>query len=100
MKQKRESESNSAAYKSRTGSTQYIVVVNFDGSEPKEKCIEHDEVLCDWTDRVTFDLDAVPDHIRDSLAAATLELVSSIKAQPGGATQLEARAKARRANKI
>ena len=99
MKQKN-GESNSAAYKSRTEPAQYIVVINFDGSEPKEKCIEHEEVLFDWTDRVTFDLDAVPDHIRGSLAAATLELVSNIKARPGGAAQLEARTKARRASKI
>ena len=75
MKQKNENKSDSAVYKSRTEPTQHIVVVNFDGSEPKEKCIEHEEVLFDRTDRVTFDLDAVPDHIRGSLAAATLELV-------------------------
>lgn len=69
MKQKNENKSDSAVYKSRTEPTQHIVVVNFDGSEPKEKCIEHEEVLFDRTDRVTFDLDAVPDHIRGSLAA-------------------------------
>ena len=100
MKQKNENKSDSAVYKSRTEPTQHIVVVNFDGSEPKEKCIEHEEVLFDRTDRVTFALDAVPDHIRGSLAAATLELVSNIKARPGGAAQLEARTKARRASKI
>ena len=97
---KQENESNSAAYKSRTGATQYIVVVNFDVSAPKEKSIGHDGIIYDRTDRVVFDLESVPAYVRDRLAAAALELVSGIKSQAGGIAQLEAWKEARKSKKF
>ena len=100
MKQKKENESNSAAYKSRTGPTQYIVVVNSDASASKEESIGHDGIIYDRTDRVVFDLESVPTYVRDRLAAATLELVSGIKSQAGGIEQIEARTEARKARKF
>lgn len=79
---------------------QYIVVVNFDGSEPKEEIIEHDGIIYNRTDRVVIDLESVPTYIRDRLAAATLELVSGIKSQVGGIEQIETRTEARKARKF
>ena len=99
MKQEREAAQNSAAYKSRTQPTQYLVSVRLDGREPEE-ILEHEGIVYDRTDHSEFDLDSVPDHVRDRLAAATLELVSDIKSQPGGITRLEARTGARKARKI
>lgn len=100
MKQKKENESNSATYKSRTDPTQYIAAVNLDGGESKKESIEHDGIIYDRTDRVVFDLESVPAYIRDRLAAATLELVSGIKSQAGGIAQLKARTEARKARKF
>ena len=100
VKQKNENKSDSAVYKSRTDPTQYIVVVNFDGSEPKEESIEHDEIIYDRTDRVVFDMESVPAYVRDRLAAATLKLVSGIKSQVGGIEQMKVQTEARKARKF
>ena len=97
---KAEDKSDSAVYKSRTDPTQYIVVVNFDGSEPKEESIEHDEIIYDRTDRVVFDMESVPAYVRDRLAAATLKLVSGIKSQVGGIEQMKVQTEARKARKF
>ena len=100
MKQKNENKSDSAVYKSRTGPTQYIAVVNLDGSEPKEESIEHDGIIYDRTDRVVFDMESVPAYVRDRLAAATLKLVSGIKSQVGGIEQMKVQTEARKARKF
>ena len=53
MKQKN-GESNSAAYKSRTKPAQYIVVVKLDGSTQKAESIEHEGIIYDRTDPVSY----------------------------------------------
>ncbi len=39
----------------------------------------------------------IPDHVRDNLAAATLDLIYGILRQPGGRAALDARTAARKA---
>ena len=48
------------------------MVVKLDGSTQKAESIEHEGIIYDRTDHVEFDLDSVPDYVRDRLAAATL----------------------------
>lgn len=48
------------------------------------------------TGRVVIDFSLVPDHVRDELAAATLESVSSFLQQPGGREKLDALIEARK----
>lgn len=88
MKQKN-GESNSAAYKSRTKPAQYIVVVKLDGSTQKAESIEHEGIIYDRTDHVEFDLDSVPDYVRDRLAAATLECYREFIKKPGAIELLD-----------
>lgn len=42
-------------------------------------------------DSVKLDVSLIPDHVRDELAAATLELVRSILRQPGGREMLDSK---------
>lgn len=99
MKQKNENKSDSAVYKSRTGPTQYIAVVNLDGSEPKEESIEHDGIIYDRTDRVVFDLESIPDHVRNRLAAVTLECYRNFLKKPGAAEWLDEQIRKRKEQK-
>ena len=96
MKQKN-GESNSAAYKSRT--KQYIVVVKLDGSTQKAESIEHEGIIYDRTDHVEFDLDSVPDYVRDRLAAATLECYREFIKKPGAIELLDKKIRERKAAK-
>lgn len=98
-KQKNENKSDSAVYKSRTGPTQYIAVVNLDGSEPKEESIEHDGIIYDRTDRVVFDLESIPDHVRNRLAAVTLECYRNFLKKPGAAEWLDEQIRKRKEQK-
>lgn len=98
MKQKN-GESNSAAYKSRTEPAQYIVVVKLDGSTQKAESIEHEGIIYDRTDHVEFDLDSVPDYVRDRLAAATLECYREFIKKPGAIELLDKKTRERKAAK-
>lgn len=46
---------------------------------------------------IHIDVSAIPDYVRDDLAAATLDLIHGILRQPGGREALEARKRAKRA---
>lgn len=98
MKQKN-GESNSAAYKSRTKPAQYIVVVKLDGSTQKAESIEHEGIIYDRTDHVEFDLDSVPDYVRDRLAAVTLECYRNFLKKPGAAEWLDEQIRKRKEQK-
>lgn len=49
------------------------------------------------TDALHIDTSAIPGHVRDDLAAATLDFIRGILQQPGGREALDARTAARRA---
>lgn len=49
------------------------------------------------TDSIKIDFSAIPDHVREELAAATLECVRSFLQQPGGREFLDARKAAKKA---
>lgn len=49
------------------------------------------------TEAVRIDTSAIPDAVRDGLAAATLDLIHTILRQPGGREALDARTAARHA---
>ena len=51
------------------------------------------------TDSVKIDFSAIPDHVREDLAAATFECVRSFLQQPGGREFLDARKAAKKATK-
>lgn len=92
-------ESNSAAHKSRTEPAQYIVVVKLDGSTQKAESIEHEGIIYDRTDHVEFDLDSVPDYVRERLAAATLECYREFIKKPGAIELLDKKMRERKAAK-
>lgn len=48
------------------------------------------------TTAVHINVAEIPDHVRDSLAAATLELIRGILRQPGGREALDERIKAKK----
>ncbi len=48
------------------------------------------------TTEIHIDTSAIPDHVRDRLAAATLDLIHAILRQPGGREALDARTAARK----
>lgn len=43
---------------------------------------------------IHINLDEIPDHVRDNLAAATLDFVRGVLRQPGGREALDAKIKA------
>lgn len=43
------------------------------------------------TTKIHINVDEIPDHVRDELAASTLELIRGILRQPGGRERLDAR---------
>ena len=49
------------------------------------------------TTEVHINTAEIPDHVRDNLAAATLDLIYGILRQPGGRAALDARTAARKA---
>lgn len=49
------------------------------------------------TTEIHINVDEIPDHVRDALAASTLELVRGILRQPGGREALDAQTRARNA---
>ncbi|MCF8017794.1 MAG: hypothetical protein K9L62_00215 [Vallitaleaceae bacterium] len=48
------------------------------------------------TDAIKIDFASIPDHVRDEVAAATLESVRSFLRQPGGRERLNARKAAKK----
>ena len=53
--------------------------------------------LGEQTAAVHINVAEIPDHARDDLAAATLELIRGILRQPGGRAALDAKIKAKKA---
>lgn len=51
--------------------------------------------LGELTDSVHINVDEIPDHVRDELAAAVLDMVRGILAQPGGREMLDAKIRER-----
>lgn len=49
------------------------------------------------TTEIHINVDEIPDHVRDRLAASTLDLVRGILRQPGGREALDAQTRARNA---
>ncbi len=49
------------------------------------------------TEAVHINVAEIPDHVRDDLAAATLDFVRGILRQPGGRAALDAKIKAKKA---
>ena len=62
-----------------------------DGDYESEDILVHNGVVYERTDEVKIDVTLIPDHVRDDLAAATLELVRNILRQPGGREMLDAK---------
>lgn len=61
-----------------------------------ENIASEDELESGVTNDIKIDFSAIPDHVRDDLAAATFECVRSFLQQPGGREFLEARKKAKK----
>lgn len=61
-----------------------------------ENIASEDEVESGVANDIKIDFSAIPDHVRDDLAAATFECVRSFLQQPGGREFLEARKKAKK----
>ena len=53
--------------------------------------------LGELTEAVHINVDEIPGHVRDDLAAATLDLIRGILRQPGGRAALDERIKAKKA---
>lgn len=53
--------------------------------------------LGELTTEVHINVAEIPDHVRDDLAAATLDLVRDILRQPGGRKALDAKIRAKKA---
>lgn len=51
--------------------------------------------LGELTDSIHINVDEIPDHVRDGLAAAVLDMVRNILAQPGGREMLDAKSRER-----
>lgn len=71
-------------------------MVELDGSEPEERFIGEDGREYEKTDHIPIDFDSVPQHVREELAKATLEMVWDILQQPGGREMLAAKTAARK----
>lgn len=67
--------------------------------DESEDILIHDGVVYERVDKVELDVNLIPDHVRDELAAATLEFVRNTLRQPGGREMLDARIEARKARK-
>jgi hypothetical protein len=52
--------------------------------------------LGELTDSIHINVGEIPDHVRDELAAATLDMVRNILAQPGGREMLDAKTRERK----
>lgn len=52
--------------------------------------------LGELTDSIHINVDEIPDHVRDEFAAAVLDMVRGILAQPGGREMLDAKTEERK----
>lgn len=88
----------SHAYKSRTDPPQYIVIASLtDTWNGPGEVFQEDGIVYERTDHVEIDVTQIPDHVRDSLAKATLEFVQNLLRQPGGQELLNAETAKRKA---
>ncbi len=55
--------------------------------------------LGELTDSIHINVDEIPDYVRDELAAAVLDMVRGILAQPGGREMLDAKSRERKEQK-
>lgn len=55
--------------------------------------------LSELTDSIHINVDEIPDHVRDELAASVLDMVRGILAQPGGREMLDAKSRERKGQK-
>lgn len=64
----------------------------------KKSTYEHEapSPLGELTDSIHINVDEIPDHVRDELAAATLDMVRGILVQPGGREMLDAKIRKRK----
>lgn len=89
----------SHAYRSRTDPLQYIVITSLtDTWNGPGEVFEEDGIVFERTEHVEIDVTQIPDHVRDSLAKATLEAVQRFLRQPGGRELLEKEAARRKKN--
>lgn len=65
-------------------------------NESRRASLPEDEGLAA---QIKVDTTAIPDHVRDALAASTLDLIHSILATPGGREALDARIAAKKATR-
>lgn len=79
----------SAAYKSKEGPAEYFLMVKLDGSEPEEVITGEDGREYEKTDHIPIDVNAIPDHVRNELAEATLEAFKVFLHQPGNREKLD-----------
>lgn len=64
----------------------------------KKTTYEHEtpSPLGELADSIHINVDEIPDHVRDELAAATLDMVRGISVQPGGREMLDAKIRERK----
>lgn len=62
-----------------------------DGDYESEDILVHNGVVYERTDEVKIDVTLIPDHVRDDLAAATLEAVQRFIRRPGGRKYLDSK---------
>lgn len=78
------------AYRSRTDPPQYIVIASLtDTWNGPGEVFEEDGIVYERTDHIEIDVTQSPDHVRDSLAEATLDLLKNILRKPGGREMLD-----------
>lgn len=97
-KEPREGEHKSAAYRSKGDPAEYFVMVKLDGSEPEEVVTGEDGREYEKTDHIPIDVNAIPDCVRNDLAAATLEFIRDALKQPGVREMLDKRIAAKKAS--
>lgn len=62
----------------------------------KSTCKHEAPPLGELTDSIHINMAEMPDHVRDELAAATLEFIRGILRQPGGREKLDAKIEERK----
>ena len=86
-----EGKQRSFPYRSMTGPTQHMVVVLLDDKEEPGQIIEERGVKYERVDHIEIDVKQIPDHVRDSLAEATLRAYKNFIKIPGNREKLDKR---------
>ena len=82
----------SHAYRSRTDPPQYIAIASLTNSwNGPGEVFEEDGIVYERTDHVEIDVTQIPDHVRDSLAEATLRAYKDFIKIPGNREKLDKR---------